>query len=453
MLAQPSRPVADLQRSGSLPRHAAPAPPSANDGGHGARPPAPLLGGKARASEKRFREQEEEEVPSSGEEASSSASPPAPLIGTAARASAARFAAQTASAPPGAAAKPAAVPPLAAAPAPAAARSAPRPLQPAAQPATPAPSANPTTPPNNRANPLPQEQPASQQSTVATKQTPPMAAKATAAAGSMSADAKPQPPSVASAPLPAMLSRLITRARQSLQPQMAARGIKPVPLAAVLSAAATRPASAGNGASADTEGLGSIPLAPALATAAMTLLAALGVGAALLRCHATPSFSVLPIRLHHDTYASFDAPLHPRTRASRFDSQCPIHTYICQCADLVRRSALKCQALHVANSKPLQCRRAAGANGKPSDEAVEEVEELQEEIDEQHDTSSMVTSMVSPAPSVSRLSRCGLDLSADAELAAMPCCALTMRLQSVAELAMSHCLDTTSHAGRPVAAG
>jgi len=289
---------ADLQRSGVPPRHAAPAAPSIDSGGDRARPPAPLLGGKARASEKRFREQEAA-APSAAEQDSSSASPPAPLIGTAARASVARFAAQTAPAPPSAAAKPAAVPPLAAAPAPVAAKNAPRPAQLAAQPATPEPAVNPTTAPTIDANPS-KEQPASQQPTVATKQTPSTAAKATAAAGSNPADAKAD---MASVPMPAMLSRWIGRARQSFRPRMAARSIKPVPLAAVLSAAATRPAQAGNAALGDTESLGAVPLAPALATAAAMLLAAMGVGAALLRCCAALPPSFLPVRLHHETQA------------------------------------------------------------------------------------------------------------------------------------------------------
>ena len=280
--------LADVQRTGSLPRHAAPVAPNIKDGSHHAQPPAPLLGAKARASEKRFREQEEA-LPSTVAGVSASASPPAPLMGTAARASAARFAAHMASSPASAPAKPAAAPLMTAAPAPAAATSAPRSSQPAAQPAASAPSvepaASPIAAPITDANPS-QKQPTLPQPAAAITPAPTTAAKSPVAAGSESVGTRVKAPSVATAPLQAMLSRWVARAWQSVQPRLAARGINTVPLAAVLPAATTRSASAGDAAFGDTVGVGAVPLAPALATAAVTLLAALGVGAALLRCRA-----------------------------------------------------------------------------------------------------------------------------------------------------------------------
>ncbi len=143
---------------------------------------------------------------------------------------------------------------------------------------------------------------------------------------------------------------------------------------------------------------------------------------------------------------------HPSIRGlEHHQIQCLIHTYICQSAYLERRPALSSQALQLANCEPLQLRRGASANGESSDEAVEELEELREEVDEQHDTSSIVTSMVSPAPSVSRLSRCFLMCQLMLSLA--PFSAGNHVPTFPVELAVCRCLDPASYAGRPVAAG
>ena len=317
-----------------------------DDGLERARPPAPLRGAKARVSEQRFREQDVSAPPPE-----TAPRAPAPLIGAAARTSAARFLAQTSSlAPPSGihtiAAPPAAAPTL-------------------AQPPAAAVPALQTVPP-----PAPQSPVGTPASTfdvdTRTGAAPSKAATITrmsplATPPSSAPNASATKPSAATVAAPTVLFQWAAQARAVWRSRIGLAPITPVPLAAVLSAVESSAGvgtAARGGASAGTDVVTGIALAPVLAMTAVTLAAALVISV-LLGCAAstapvrrlTPGSLLLELRLSNadlidvpDTGANqmvstalLLAYFVLRTIAVRCYGLCDRHGVVCVCVKAQQR--------------------------------------------------------------------------------------------------------------------